>query len=88
MQLLFQRTLHCPGVLGTLIADTPGMGYYPNVMIFSKKHAGKWVASKGKKVLAVDPHLSGVLKKVKGQNQDSLQLAFVPKTPFLIGHAV
>lgn len=58
-------------------------------MIFSKKNAGKWVASKGKKVIAVDLHLSEVLKKVKGHDKDSLQLAFVPKTPFLAGsHAI
>jgi hypothetical protein len=58
-------------------------------MIFSKKNAGKWVASKGKKVIAVDARLSGVLKKVKGHDKNSLQLAFVPKTPFLAGfHAL
>lgn len=54
-------------------------------MIFSKKHAGKWVASKGDKVIAADAKLSQVLKKVKGQDKDSIQLALVPKTPYLAG---
>ena len=59
------------------------------LMIFSKKNAGKWVATKGKRIIAVDAHLSGVLKKVKSHDQDSLQLAFIPKTRFLAGfHAL
>ncbi|MFL5328587.1 MAG: hypothetical protein ACJ8C4_06700 [Gemmataceae bacterium] len=48
-------------------------------MIFSRKNAGKWVASKGGKVLATDAKLSGVLKKVKDQHRDSIRLDLVPK---------
>ncbi len=54
-------------------------------MIFSKKNAGKWVASKGGKVLATDMKLSKVLKKVEKENQRAIVLAFVPPTPFLAG---
>ncbi|MBI3619335.1 hypothetical protein HY213_04880 [Candidatus Peregrinibacteria bacterium] len=59
------------------------------LMIYSKKNAGKWVASRKGKVLATDVRLAGVLRKVKDHDKDSLQLAFVPKTPFLAGfHAI
>jgi hypothetical protein len=54
-------------------------------MIFSKKNAGKWVASKDGKVLAVDARLSTVLKKVKGHKQEDIRLDIVPKTPYLAG---
>jgi hypothetical protein len=54
-------------------------------MIFSKKNAGKWVASKGGKVIATDARLSTVLKKVKGHHQDDIRLDLVPKTPYLAG---
>jgi hypothetical protein len=54
-------------------------------MIFSKGNAGKWVASKNGKVIAVDTRLSRVLHKVKGYDQDALQLDLVPKTPFIAG---
>ena len=37
-----------------------------STIIFSKKNAGKWVASKNGKVLATDVKLSKVLKKVEG----------------------
>jgi hypothetical protein len=54
-------------------------------MVFSKKNAGKCVASKGGKVLAVDAMLSSVLRKVKGHNKNEIRLDPVPKTPYLAG---
>ena len=54
-------------------------------MIYSKKNAGKWVASKDGKVLATDTRLSRVLQKVKRYKKDDILLDRVPKTPFIIG---
>jgi hypothetical protein len=54
-------------------------------MVFSKENAGKWVASKGGKVLAADLSLPKVLKKVKGHKKDDIRLDLVPKTPYLAG---
>ena len=60
-----------------------------SAMIFSRKNAGKWVASKDGKVLAADVKLSRVLDKVKGHKQDDIRLDLVPKSPFLAGsHAL
>ena len=57
-------------------------GYWAMVrlstMIFSKKNAGKWVASKNGKVLATDVKLSKVLKKVEKEDRRAILLAFVP----------
>ncbi|NOS67325.1 MAG: hypothetical protein HOO67_03080 [Candidatus Peribacteraceae bacterium] len=54
-------------------------------MIYSKKNAGKWVASKKGKILAIDTSLAGVLKKVKRYKKEDIRLDIVPKTPFIIG---
>ena len=54
-------------------------------MIYSKKNAGKWVASKKGEVIAVDERLSGVLQKVKGMKKSDIRLDLVPKTSFIIG---
>ena len=54
-------------------------------MIFSKKNAGKWVASKSGKVLATDARLSMVLQKVKRHKKQDIRLDLVPKTPFIAG---
>lgn len=54
-------------------------------MIFSKRNAGKWVASKDGKVIAVDARLSKVLGKVKGHKKEDIRLDIVPKTPYLAG---
>lgn len=59
--------------------------YDPVVMIFSRKNAGKWVASKSGKMLAADTRLSNVLKKVKGHKKDDIRLDLVPRTPYLAG---
>jgi hypothetical protein len=58
-------------------------------MIYSKKNAGKWVASAGGKVIAADPRLSKVLEQVKDRDPDTILLDFVPKTTYLAGaHAI
>jgi ferric-dicitrate binding protein FerR (iron transport regulator) len=57
----------------------------PGGMIYSKRNAGQWVASKDGKVLATDPRLSAVLRKVKRYKTDEILLDRVPKTPFLAG---
>ena len=54
-------------------------------MIFSKKNAGKWVASKKGKVLAVDSHLATVLQKIKRHRKEDIRLDLVPKTPIIAG---
>ena len=62
---------------------------YDFLVIFSRKNAGKWVASKNGKVLAADRRLSKVLQQVKGYDRDAIRLDIVPKTPFLAGaHAL
>lgn len=55
------------------------------LMIFSKKNAGKWVASKKGKVIATDEHLSKVLRKVKHYKKENIRLDLVPKTPIIAG---
>ena len=54
-------------------------------MVFSKKNAGKWVASKDGKVLAAAPRLSTVLKKVKRHKKGDIRLDLVPPTEYLAG---
>src|SRR5204863_6533695 len=50
-------------------------------MIYSKKNAGKWVASKDGKILATDTSLTAVLRKVKRYRKDDVLLDRVPRTP-------
>lgn len=57
-------------------------------MIFSKKNAGKWVASKNGKVLAADVQLSMVLTKIEKEDPKSIVLDLVPPTPYLAGGAL
>jgi hypothetical protein len=57
-------------------------------MIFSKKNAGKWVASKNGKVLAADMKLSTVLSKIAKEDQRTIVLDLVPPTPYLGGGAL
>lgn len=58
-------------------------------MVYSKAHAGKWVASQDGKVVAVDARLSKVLQKIRGRDPDSVRLSLVPRTPFVAGsHAL
>ncbi|OGJ62256.1 hypothetical protein A3C37_04230 [Candidatus Peribacteria bacterium RIFCSPHIGHO2_02_FULL_53_20] len=53
-------------------------------MIFSKKNAGKWVASKNEKVVATSKNLKTLLKKVeKRDDRKKLWFDLVPKAPFI-----
>ena len=82
-------TIGLPGFCSLLIVSWLQKRYDSTLMIFSKKNAGKWVASdKSGKVLVTDPKLSTVMKKVKGRNQDDIRLDLVPRTPFLAGGAL
>ena len=54
-------------------------------MIFSKKNAGKWVASKKGKVLVADMQLSTVLKKVRSHKREDIRLDLIPKTEYIAG---
>lgn len=54
------------------------------MMIFSKKNAGKWVASKNEKVVATSKNLKVLLKKVeKRDDRKKLWFDLVPKGPFI-----
>lgn len=51
-------------------------------MIFTKKNAGKWVASKGGKVIATDATLAGVLRQVESRrDRDTIRYDLVPLFP-------
>lgn len=55
------------------------------LMIFSKKNAGKWVASKKEKVIATAKELDVLIKKIeKREDRKSLQFDKVP-SGFFIG---
>lgn len=54
-------------------------------MIYSKKNAGKWVASKKGKVIATDSKLATVLQKVRKYKKEDICLDLVPPTPYIIG---
>lgn len=59
---------------------------YDNSMIFSKKNAGKWVASKNEKVVATSKNLKTLLKKVeKRDDRASIVFDLVPKHLNLFG---
>ncbi len=56
-------------------------------MIFSRKNAGKWVASKGDKVIATSPKLPTLMKRVEARDdKDSIRFDRVPKAPYFAGH--
>ena len=55
-------------------------------MIFSRKNAGKWVVSKGDRVIASGTKLPALMKKVESRkDKDSLQYDRVPKHQFFAG---
>lgn len=55
-------------------------------MIFSKKNAGKWVASRGDKVVATSPKLADLVKKVeKRKDKASIRFDLVPRTQYFAG---
>jgi hypothetical protein len=55
-------------------------------MIFSRKNAGKWVASKGDRVIASSAKLPSLMKKVEARaDKNALRFDRVPKHPFFAG---
>lgn len=55
-------------------------------MIFSKKNAGKWVASKDEKVVATSHALKTLVKKVEERkDKESLRFDLVPPHSFFAG---
>ena len=55
-------------------------------MIFSKKNAGKWVASKGEKVVATSTALKTLVKKVEARkDKASIRYDLVPPHSFFAG---
>jgi hypothetical protein len=55
-------------------------------MIFSRKNAGKWVASNGNKVVASSAKLPSLMKKVEARKDKSvLRFDLVPKQQSFVG---
>lgn len=55
-------------------------------MIFSKKNAGKWVASKGEKVIATGAKLQPLMKKLQTRkDKDALRFDLVPPHQYFAG---
>ena len=55
-------------------------------MIFSRKNAGKWVASKGNKIVATNANLHVLMKKVqKRTDKNVIRYDLVPRAPFIGG---
>ena len=71
--------------VGMFATETmPAYTYYP--MIFSRKNAGKWVASKDGKVIAATTELPSLVKKVeKRRDKDAIRFDLVPPRPYLAG---
>lgn len=55
-------------------------------MIFSRKNAGKWIASKDGKVVATGVKLNTLMRKIESR-EDRTQIRFdhVPKQPYFAG---
>ncbi len=50
------------------------------LMIFSRENAGKWVASKGDKVIATDLKLPALMKKIETRkDKGALRFDLVPR---------
>jgi hypothetical protein len=55
-------------------------------MIFSKKNAGKWVASKGEKVVATSRELNVLVKKVEARkDKKDIRFDLVPPHSYFAG---
>ena len=58
-------------------------------MIFSRKNAGKWVASKDGKVVATSKELSTLREKIATRkDKDVIGFDLVPKQPYFAGYGV
>lgn len=56
------------------------------LMIFTKKNAGKWVASKGDRVIATSKKLDTLMKKVSTRkDKDAIRFDIVPQHSFFAG---
>ena len=55
-------------------------------MLFSKKNAGKWVASKGNRVIATGRKLDTVAKKVESRkDKNEIRFDLVPPNSYFAG---
>ncbi len=55
-------------------------------MIFSKKNAGKWVASKNNKIIATSKKFDILVKKVDSRkDRDAIRFDLVPPNQFFAG---
>lgn len=55
-------------------------------MIFSKRNAGRWVASKGEKVVATSRKLESLVKKIDARkDKDSIRFDLVPPHTYFAG---
>jgi hypothetical protein len=58
-------------------------------MVFSKKNAGKWVASKDDKVIETDKSLENLVNKISDRkDKDRIVFARVPTNLFFAGSGV
>lgn len=58
-------------------------------MIFSRKNAGKWVASKDGKAVAASAKLATLIKRVeKRDDYRSMQFDLVPRQSYFAGCAI
>jgi len=59
---------------------------YSSPMIFSRKNAGKWVASKGEKVVATSKKLDVLVKKIDARkDKKSIRFDKVPQHLNFVG---
>jgi hypothetical protein len=55
-------------------------------MVFSKRNAGKWVASKGERVIATSKTLSTLVKKVEARkDKAAIRFDLVPPHSYFAG---
>jgi hypothetical protein len=55
-------------------------------MIFSKKNAGKWVASKGDRIIATGPKLRPLMKKIERRtDKTDIRFDLVPRNSYFAG---
>lgn len=55
-------------------------------MVFSKKNAGKWVASKGNRVVASSMKLTTLMKRVESRkDRQDIRFDLVPSHPHFAG---
>ena len=56
------------------------MDYHPVSMKFTKEHAGKWVATKGEKIIATSEKFSGLWEKMNERKDSSeIHYSLIPR---------